>query len=285
MMYQYFLSLGDVAFRLTSPLPVAVETAMEPFLRPDCGQWDIQIEISQRDLRDVTLPDRAVGHDFLLDYYKTENGLLCVANGGAGPVALTPYSSGCDHIECYVNPKHWPALSTLGNLLRLIPINVFLRQKNVLLLHAAQVVYRDRGILFSAPSGTGKTTQARLWRDVLGARIICNDRTLIRQGRTFGYPVDGSDPICSGEVHPLGAVVLLSQGRENQIHRLGPAQAVARLMPQLVMDTWSEEARETAIQQLLELAAEKPVYHLSCTPEPSAVRLLEQTLLEEGVLE
>lgn len=284
MMYQYFLSLGEVVFRLTSPLPMEAEPAMEPFLRPDCGQWDIQIEISQRDLDGIALPGRVVGHDYLLDYYSTENGILCVANGGAGPVALTPYTCGCDHVKCYVNLRNWPALSTLGNILRLIPVNVFLRQKNVLLLHAAQVVYRDRGIVFTAPSGTGKTTQARLWRDVLGARIICNDRTLIRQGRTFGYPVDGSDPICSGEVHPLGAVVLLSQGQENQIRCLGPAQAVAKLMPQLVMDTWSEEARETAVQQLLELAAQTPIYHLSCTPEPSAVYLLEKTLHEEGIL-
>lgn len=284
MMYQYFLSLGDVVFRLTSPLPMEAEPAMEPFLRPDCGQWDIQIEISQHDLDGVALPGRVVGHDYLLDYYSTDNGMLCVANGGAGPVALTPYTYGCSHVKCYVNQRRWPALSTLGNILRLIPVNVFLRQKNVLLLHAAQVVYRDRGILFTAPSGTGKTTQAKLWRDVLGARIICNDRTLIRQGRTFGYPVDGSDPICSGEVHSLGAVVLLSQGQENQIHRLRPAQAVAKLMPQLVMDTWSGEARETAVQQLLELAAQTPIYHLSCTPEPAAVKLLEQTLLEEGVL-
>lgn len=284
-MIQYYFSFGGVGFRFTTTQPVRMDDFLAPFLRLPPTTWDIDVELKQTFAAAPRPKGKMAGSDLLLEYYREGEGLLCQAKGGPkGPIAITQWDDAFAHLVTYINPAYPLAGEEMGIILRLIPMRGLLQRRGVLFFHAAQVLYRERGILFTAPSGTGKTTQAKLWRDVLGARIICNDRTLIRQGRTFGYPVDGSDPICSGEVHSLGAVVLLSQGQENQIHRLGPAQAVAKLMPQLVMDTWSGEARETAVQQLLELAAQTPIYHLSCTPEPAAVKLLEKTLHEEGIL-
>lgn len=51
----------------------------------------------------------------------------------------------------------------------------------VLFFHAAQITYQETGILFAGPSGAGKTTQAKLWERFRNARIICNDRTLLRK--------------------------------------------------------------------------------------------------------
>lgn len=134
------------------------------------------------------------------------------------------------------------------------------------------------------PSGIGKTTQAKLWKTFRPAQIICNDRTLIRNGQTYGYPVDGSEPVISGETFSLGALVVLEQAPDNQIRQLKPREALLRLMPQVVYDQWNHDAVTAATQQILDLIQQYPVYLLSCTPTQNAVTCLEQQLTKDGVL-
>ena len=84
----------------------------------------------------------------------------------------------------------------------------------------------------------GKTTQAKLWERFRNARIICNDRTLLRKQDgnwySYGYPMDGSQPVRSGEVHVAGCIVLVkqSQNGKSSIERMrqesdGTADAAA----------------------------------------------------------
>ena len=140
-------------------------------------------------------------------------------------------------------------------------------------------------LIFYGPSGTGKTTQAKLWRTHRGAEIICNDRTLVRDGQTYGFPMDGSEPVCSGKILPLGAVVCLAQASENQIRRLRPGEALAALMPQVVFDSWDSRSSRLASEQLIELIRRRPVYQLCCTPDQQAVECLEACLRKDGILE
>ena len=54
-------------------------------------------------------------------------------------------------------------------------------QNRIIHLHSSYIIYHDKAILFTGPSGIGKTTQAELWRDYQGAEIINGDVTLIRK--------------------------------------------------------------------------------------------------------
>ena len=49
-----------------------------------------------------------------------------------------------------------------------------------LLLHASLIDYGGSGILFVGNSGVGKTTQAELWQQHLGAEILNGDKALVR---------------------------------------------------------------------------------------------------------
>ena len=166
----------------------------------------------------------------------------------------------------------------------MLPMREIFQHFQTVFLHASQIAIRGKGILFTAPSGTGKTTQAKLWKQYRGAEIICNDRTLTRKldglWHTYGYPIDGSEPVRSEKVNRLRCVVLLRQGLTNTIQPLPPARAVSLLMRQVVFDTWSGTARATAMQQLLSLVEDIPVFLLTCTPDERAVEMLEQKLKE-----
>ena len=135
---------------------------------------------------------------------------------------------------------------------RMLPMRAILLRFHTLFLHAAQVSLKGTGILFTAPSGTGKTTQAKLWKKYRNGQIVCSDRTLARKingvWKTYGYPLDGSEPVRSGEVNRLGCIVLLRQDAVCRIERLRPAKAVGSLMQQAVMDCWDGDAKSQVME-------------------------------------
>ena len=74
--------------------------------------------------------------------------------------------------------------------------------RDSLILHCAYMVYQGEAILFSAPSETGKTTQANLWEKYRGSRTVNGDRALLgkRDGRwtAQGWPVCGTSEVEDG---------------------------------------------------------------------------------------
>ena len=102
---------------------------------------------------------------------------------------------------------------------------------------------------------------------------------------SYGYPMDGSQPVRSGEVHVAGCIVLVkqSQNGKSSIERLRAGKAMAQLMPQLVIDWWSENARNQAAENLFLLLKEMPVYQLTATMDEQAVACLEKILKMDDI--
>lgn len=90
--------------------------------------------------------------------------------------------------------------------------------ENGFLLHSSYIQVGEEAILFTAPSGTGKSTQAELWRALRGAKIINGDRCAVRihKGKIFacGIPFAGSSLMCENVTLPLKAIVYLSQSKK-----------------------------------------------------------------------
>ena len=155
-------------------------------------------------------------------------------------------------------------------------------QRDHLVLHCAYMQLGDQAILFSAPSGTGKTTQATLWEKHRGTRVVNGDKSLLfKHGDTWtanGWPVCGSSGVCHNEGMPIRAIVMLSQGKENAIKKLTPFQAFSQLYSQITVNVWNRQAQQRAMDLIEDLATSVPVYHLSCTISQEAVETLEQAL-------
>lgn len=152
-----------------------------------------------------------------------------------------------------------------------------------LVLHSSYIVYQGRAILFSGPSGMGKSTQAALWSKYRDAEIINGDRALIRRGPdgTFwahGICYSGTSRICKNVSTPLAALVLLAQGTENTVKTLSGLSAFRALLPRISYRTWDPEEVESATQILSALLSERAVFYLTCRPDVSAVENLEKYL-------
>lgn len=158
-------------------------------------------------------------------------------------------------------------------------------RRDALVLHCAYMARGGEAVLFSAPSGTGKTTQATLWEKYRGTRVVNGDKSLLRRvdGRwtACGWPVCGSSQVCHDERMPIRAIVMLSQAKENRIERLTPFAAFSQIYSQITINFWNRDAQQRAMDLIEQLVTQVPVYHLGCTISEEAVVCLENAL--EGV--
>lgn len=147
---------------------------------------------------------------------------------------------------------------------------------NVLTIHAAVIQVGAEAILFTAPSGTGKSTQASLWEKYRGAVVVNGDKAAlsVRNGtiRAHGLPFCGTSGICSAYDLPVRAIVSLTQSTENTAACLRGAAAVQAIVQN------SFGCKPLCFSKIIALTSaildEIPVYRLSCTPDERAVEQL-----------
>lgn len=155
-------------------------------------------------------------------------------------------------------------------------------KRDQMILHCAYVEYQGGAILFSAPSETGKTTQANLWEKYRGSRTVNGDRSLLGKigGRwtAQGWPVCGTSEVCNNEAIPVRAVVMLSQKPENRAERLTPGHAFPLLYSQITVNKWNKEDHVHIMDLIDDFLRNVPVFHLGCTISEEAVECLEGAL-------
>lgn len=155
-------------------------------------------------------------------------------------------------------------------------------KRNQLILHCAYLRHGDEAILFSAPSETGKSTQANLWEKYMGSQTINGDRALLtkkkQQWFALGWPVCGSSEICHNIETPIKAIVMLSQAPSNFIETLSPAKAFTQLYSQITINKWQVQDHMKAMAIIDQIIADIPIYHLGCTISKEAVDVLADAL-------
>ena len=156
---------------------------------------------------------------------------------------------------------------------------------DTLLVHGSAVAADGEGYLFAAPSGTGKSTHARLWRELLGERavMINDDKPLLRIGErvtVFGTPWNGKHRLGENTQVPLRAVCFVERAPENTIAPIGAEEAWPRLLAQTYRPENAAAMRKT-LRLLDELSRRVRFYRLRCNMDPSAAELSYQTMSKE----
>ncbi len=134
--------------------------------------------------------------------------------------------------------------------------------------HGAAIEYGGNAYLFTAPSGTGKTTHINLWKQYLGDKvdIINGDKPIIKAGNistVYGTPWAGKEGYQRNTSAPLKAICILKQGKENKITKLELAEAVNHLMRQVYLPS-DPSALSKTLELLGTVIENTPVYILEC---------------------
>lgn len=152
-------------------------------------------------------------------------------------------------------------------------------------LHAACVSTSLGGILFSGPSGIGKSTQADLWCNYRKAKLINGDRPILQQTeigwQAWGSPYAGSSKCYVNDTCSVTAIIMLKQSECCSLRRLNTREAFRSVWSGLTVHTWDNFFVETASDLALDLINKVPVYEFCCTPDVNAVDFLEQELRKD----
>ena len=282
---EYFYRIADIRIRAESPFPILENNFTKEFFSDAAADAEADLVIEYR-------PVDALPEAEDIRYEETRRVYTGQGVGSATFFSATPLAPPYAWVPrdtirqgklvCHYLPDNERRMKHANNVITLMDLEATLLHFNALILHASLIRWNGMGVVFSAPSGTGKSTQAELWAQHAGAEILNGDRAALRQRdgvwHAYGLPYSGTSGIYRNERVPLGAVVALRQSSENSIRRIHGAEAFRYLYPETMIHRWDPEYEAQATKLLLDVIQEIPVYLLSCRPDREAVELLKSKL-------
>ena len=165
----------------------------------------------------------------------------------------------------------------------------FLFDFDILLLHGSALAVDGDGYLFTAHSGTGKSTHTRYWRQVFGTRaVMVNDDKpfvqLTEDGAVLhGSPWSGKHGLDTNTAVPFKGICLLERGGENFIQRISPEEILPMVQKQCYCPLDAD--KEPAFLALTKrLAATVPAWRMACTKDPIAAQIAHEAMAENPLI-
>lgn len=154
-----------------------------------------------------------------------------------------------------------------------------LTKYHTVLFHGSAIAVDGEVYLFTAPSGTGKSTHARLWREHFGERafMVNDDKPFLHLNEdgsitVYGAPWDGKHRLSRNIGMPLKGICILAQAEENRIQKLPVKDALQEIYLQIYRTTESPQImKETLV--VLNGILSQPLYRLECNISQEAVKL------------
>ena len=141
-------------------------------------------------------------------------------------------------------------------------------------LHSSAIILDGKAYLFSAPSGTGKSTHTEKWCRLFGATYLNDDKPALRLidgvWMAYGTPWSGKHDLSSPVGVPLGGIAFVKRADENAIRSLSSLEAVPLFMSQSLWRLSNHDAMERQLVLVDKLMRQIPVYELACRNDDQA---------------
>ncbi len=165
----------------------------------------------------------------------------------------------------------------------------YLLKKKSCVFHAAAFLLSGQAFVFTAESGTGKTTQINNWKNLFPdeIKVMNGDKPVLSiTGDTvtvFPSPWKGKERLGDDTLAAtLGGIVLLEQGNRNHISRLRPEDAVFPLMKRFLFTCEEKEMIQDMCHMLEKVLKAVPVWKLINKGDLDSTRLARNTILREA---
>lgn len=147
-------------------------------------------------------------------------------------------------------------------------------------LHSASNYYQEKAWLYSASSGTGKTTHVKLWEKLYAVPVLNGDLNLLGMEKdevfVYGIPWCGTSGVYTTKKYPLGGIILLKRGTENQVCKLPQDERQLYTAQRMISPAWTEKQVDDSLLFAEKLSDRIPIRRLYCTQEPSAAAVMKE---------
>ena len=151
--------------------------------------------------------------------------------------------------------------------------------KDTVLIHGSCLMKDGTAFLFCAPSGTGKSTHTRLWRQVFGDEVVMinDDKPLARISGDgipliFGTPWNGKHHLGANISAPLKNICFLQRGERNELVSFNKKDA----LPQLSRFTFRPDSpleMAATLGTLDSIIRYADFWQLKCNMDPEAAKI------------
>lgn len=179
----------------------------------------------------------------------------------------------------YHNDAFIEYMCIMQNIIKKLP-------KNMLVMHGAVIEYKGKAYLFTAPSGTGKTTHIARWKKLLNEKIdiINGDKPelLVREDEiiVYGAPWCGKEGWQKNTKAPLAGICLLQRADDNSIEEINPASYIEYFLKELYVG-YSENALLEVVDIFSKMCELVPFYLLKCNVSDEAVKCSFEMMTKE----
>ncbi len=147
-------------------------------------------------------------------------------------------------------------------------------------LHSASSYYQEKAWLYSASSGTGKTTHVKLWEKLYAVPVLNGDLNLLGMEKdevfVYGIPWCGTSGVYTTKKYPLGGIILLKRGTENRVCKLPQDERQLYTAQRMISPAWTEKQVDDSLLFAEKLSDRIPIRQLYCTQEPSAAAVMKE---------
>ena len=157
-------------------------------------------------------------------------------------------------------------------------------KKNGCMIHSSAVAVDGYAYLFSADSGTGKSTHTALWKQYLGEKavILNDDKPIVRRKGelwyVFGTPWSGKTDLQVNDCAKLGGIVFLKRTEKNTIKEISVGEAIPKYLKQTIHQVSKEETMDLILTQMEQILVETPLYEMGCNISEEAASLAYHTI-------
>lgn len=204
-------------------------------------------------------------------------------------------------VDCYIdldesfleeaNRRNGSPISTMGYTEYLETYRkiceYILENRDGILMHGAVIEFEGCGYMFTAPSGTGKTTHIRQWHKAYGnkVRVVNGDKPILRfvdgEFIAYGTPWCGKEHYNRNTRVPLKGIVMVTRGEENVIRQVPTDEFDSFLLKQIYLPKNINGAIKT-LDFAEKLFSTVPVYRLACNISTDAARVACEKIHHEN---
>ncbi len=215
-------------------------------------------------------------HEYCADYLTDEPADYCVTTTQADIDYEREKSAREDAVEG-IPTRHFSE-SYLEELAVYRKIAEKILDYDTILFHGSVVSVDGIGYLFTAKSGTGKSTHTRLWREYFGDRAVMvnDDKPLLKimdsDVIAYGTPYNGKHRLGTNTSVPLKAICILTRSADNHIEPITREQAYTMLLQQVYRPADMLKMAKT-LELVDKLAESVKLYRLGCNMDISAAQV------------